>query len=464
MNFNSIQSANSDTIAAIATPNAAGGIGIVRISGADALNVAARIFVPKSNVDILRSPGYCVYYGHFHNENGEKLDEVLCTIFRAPKSYTGEDCAEISCHGGLYITRRVLSEALAAGAKLARVGEFTERAYLNGRIALEQAEAVAVLIAAHNESALKAANTALGGALGEKITALANLIAMSSADVAAWVDYPDEDIPEPDSAGLLTLLQPAQAELAALLNHYENGRFLMEGADVVICGRPNTGKSTLMNLLCGTEHAIVTDIPGTTRDVLDATVRLGEIPLRLADTAGLRDSDSIVEQIGIKRAHERIAGSDLIFAVLDCSKPLAHDDKELLETCAGRKGVIILNKADLPQVIIADELVQYGKPIVRLCAKTGNGLDELRTVVEDLLGTADFDPNAAVLISERQRKCCAQAQANLAEAIAALQNGVTLDAAQILLDDALNALLELRGQTATEAVTAAVFSQFCVGK
>lgn len=436
----------------------------MRISGTDALRVAARVFMSKSGVDVAKSCGYRVYYGHVRAEDGAALDEALCTVFRAPKSYTGEDCAEISCHGGLYITKRVLRAVLAAGAKPARAGEFTERAYLNGRIALEQAEAVAALISAQGESALKAANGVLGGALGAKIAAPADNIAECAAQVAAWVDYPDEDIPEPNSAALLARLLPARADLAALLKNYENGRVLLEGADAVICGRPNTGKSTLMNLLCGTNQAIVTDIPGTTRDVLEAAVRLGEIPLRLADTAGLRVGGDVVEQIGVERARARIAAADLVFAVLDGSAPLTAEDRELLEGCAARHCVIIINKTDLPSAIAQDDLAKYGKQVVRLSAKTGDGLGELRRAVEDILGTAEFDPAAAMLINERQRECCGRAERNLTEAASALQSGMTLDAVQILLDDALNALLELRGQRASEAVTNAVFSRFCVGK
>jgi len=502
----------SDTIAAIATPNAAGGIGIVRISGPDALRIAARIFAPKSGADLTESPGYRVYYGHVRTVEGTVLDEALCTVFRTPKSYTGEDCAEISCHGGLYITGRVLREILAADdinhpvslrlpplqrrgicldfdavpfpspggvprsggvvgeramtgkIRAARPGEFTERAYLNGRMALEQAEAVAALISARGESALKAANAVLEGTLGAKLAALTETIAACSAEVAAWVDYPDEDIPEPDAEALTARLLPVRAGLDALLKNYDSGRALLEGADTVICGRPNTGKSTLMNLLCGSERAIVTDIPGTTRDVLEETVRLGEIPLRLADTAGLRESESAVEKIGVERARERVASAELVFAVLDGSLPIVREDRELLESCASRRAVIIVNKCDLPQAMRPDELEGYGKPVVALSAKTGEGLEDLRRAAELLLGTAEFDPAAATLINERQRACCGSALANTDEAIAALRTGVTLDAVQIILDAALNALLELRGKTASEAVTAAVFEGFCVGK
>jgi tRNA modification GTPase len=452
------------TVAAIATANAPGGIGIVRISGAEALKVAARVFIPKSGAQLSASEGYRLFYGHAAQADGSVIDEALCSVFRAPKSYTGEDCAEISCHGGLYVTRKLLRAVLAAGASPAPAGEFTKRAYLNGRIGLEQAEAVAALINARGEAALKAANGVLGGALGKRLTLIANGIILCSAEVAAWVDYPDEDLGEPSAEKLLEQITPLARELDSLLRSYENGRILTEGVDTVICGRPNTGKSTLMNLLCGQELAIVTHVEGTTRDVLEANVLLGEIPLRLADTAGLREDAGLVEKIGIERARERITGADLLLCVLDSSAALKKQDIELLELCRGRRAVIVLNKADLPGAVSDKELEQYGLPIVRLCAKSGQGLDALQAVVESLLCLAELDTGAATLISERQRSCCELAHKQLCEAMDALRSGVTLDAVQLVLEDSISPLLELRGYSTSSAVTDAVFSHFCVGK
>ncbi|MCL2023881.1 MAG: tRNA uridine-5-carboxymethylaminomethyl(34) synthesis GTPase MnmE [Oscillospiraceae bacterium] len=455
-------------IAAISTPNGAGGIGIVRISGHNALVIAARVFRPKNPVDITKSAGYRVYYGHAVKEDGEILDECLCTVFRAPKSYTGEDCAEISCHGGLYITQQVLRQCINAGARAAQAGEFTLRAYLNGRVGLEQAEAVAAMISAQGESSLKAAQNALDGALGAKVTAMADTLAHMAAQVAAWVDYPDEDIDTPESEDILARLSPIGAQLLALIDGYENGRLMREGADTVICGKPNVGKSTLMNLLCGDERAIVTELAGTTRDILEETVRLGEVILRLADTAGLRESDSVVEQIGVQRARERIKKADLCLLIVDGSQPLEKEDKRLLEDCKDRRAIVIVNKEDLPQQLDINELEGYSLPVVKLCAKTSNaqnsGLERLKSTVLDVLGNANFDPNAPTLISERQLACCQKALDSINGAIFDLKLGITLDAAQISLEDALSDLLEIRGIDARDAVVDAVFSGFCVGK
>ncbi|MDR0883076.1 MAG: tRNA uridine-5-carboxymethylaminomethyl(34) synthesis GTPase MnmE [Oscillospiraceae bacterium] len=453
-------------IAAIATPPAAGGIGIVRVSGAGSIALTARVFVPQSGADLTQSPGYRAHFGHVLDADGAVLDEALCLVFRAPHSYTGEDVAELHCHGGLYLVQRVLRRILAAGADLpvrvAEAGEFTRRAMLGGRISLAQAEAVALLIGAQNDAALKAASGVLAGALGEKLSAVTERVAAAAADVGAWVDYPDEDLPEPNADTLLVALRPAIEALQELLRGYDQGRILFSGADTVICGRPNTGKSTLMNRLCGFDRAIVTDAPGTTRDVLEESVRLGDIPLRLADTAGLRESADTVEQIGVARARARLAAADLVLCVLDGSATLTQEDHALLEDCADKRTVLILNKCDIGAMPL--DLSSWGHPVVSLSAKTGAGLAELQAAVAQRLGTADFVPADAALISERQRAACEEALRILREAEDDLTRGVTLDAVSVLLEDALTALLTLRGQNATDAVTDAIFSRFCVGK
>ena len=454
---------STDTIAAVATPQAAGGIGIVRISGGDAIAVAEKIFVPVRGTRLTASKGDRAYFGRAVDK-GEPLDEAVCLVFRAPHSYTGEDVAEISCHGGLYIIRRVLQAALSAGARPAEAGEFTKRAFLNGKLDLSEAEAVMHMVSAQGEQAAKAALNALDGALSRKIHAVADNVIAASAAIAAWVDYPDEDIEAVHFDNLRSTFSAAREDLRELLARFEMGQAVTEGVDTAIVGRPNVGKSTLMNLLSGTEKSIVTHIPGTTRDVVEQTVRLGDVVLHLADTAGLRDTDNPVEQIGVERARTKLERAVLVLAVFDGSEPLTAEDCALLESCRGRLCVAVLNKADRGEAVPEAEIRQYTPAVVRLCAKDGSGYDELRAAVTKALGTDAFDPSAAMLANERQKDCCVRAVDSLTQAIDAIDAGMTLDAVNVCADECIGALLELTGEKAADAVVREVFSRFCVGK
>ena len=454
---------STDTIAAVATPQAAGGIGIVRISGDDAIAVAEQIFKPVRKTRLTASKGYRAYFGRAVDA-GEELDEAVCLVFRAPHSYTGEDVAEISCHGGLYITRRVLQAALSAGARPAEAGEFTKRAFLNGKLDLSEAEAVMNMVSAQGSQAAKAALNALDGALSRKIHAVADEVIAAAAAIAAWVDYPDEDIEEVQNDNLRATFSAARDELHALLSRFDAGQAVTDGVDTAIVGRPNVGKSTLMNLLAGTEKSIVTHIPGTTRDVVEQTVRLGEVVLHLADTAGLHDAADPVEQIGVERARKKLERAVLVLAVFDGSAPLTAEDTALLESCRGRLCVAVLNKADRGEAVAADEIRQYIPVVVRLSAKDGSGYDELKNAVTAALGTDAFDPSAAMLANERQKDCCVRAAECLTQAVDALDTGLTLDAVNVCADGCIDALLELTGEKAADAVVREVFSRFCVGK
>ena len=454
---------STDTIAAVATPQAAGGIGIVRISGGDAVSIAEKIFEPVRGSRLTASKGYRAYFGRAVDA-GEPLDEAVCLVFRAPHSYTGEDVAEISCHGGLYITRRVLQAALSAGARPAEAGEFTKRAFLNGKLDLSEAEAVMHMVSAQGEQAAKAALNALDGALSRKIHAVADKVIAANAAIAAWVDYPDEDIEAVHTDNLRSTFAAALDELRGLLSRFDAGQAVTEGVDTAIVGRPNVGKSTLMNLLSGTEKSIVTHIPGTTRDVVEQTVRLGEVVLHLADTAGLHDADDPVEQIGVERARKKLERAVLVLAVFDGSAPLTAEDVELLESCRGRLCVAVLNKADKGESVSAETIRQYVPAVVRLCAKDGRGYDDLRSAVTQALGTDAFDPSAAMLANERQKDCCVRAADCLAQAVDAIDTGLTLDAVNVCADGCIDALLELTGEKAADAVVREVFSRFCVGK
>ena len=453
-----------DTIAAISTPLGEGGVGMIRISGRDARVVAQQIFSSRRG-KLLTAPGYTAYYGRVHMPGGkEEIDEAIALVFTAPASYTGEDVVELSVHGGVYVVRQVLRAALAAGARLAHPGEFTRRAYLNGKLDLTQAESVMQLISAQGEDALRAARSGRRGAVSKRVAGLRDRLLAVSAAMAAWADYPDEDIPTLETRNLKQELAAIESDMQRLLSTYDGGRVLREGVETVIAGRPNVGKSTLMNLLAGCQRSIVTPVAGTTRDVVEETVLLGDLRLRLADTAGLRQTDDLVESIGVSRTKERLSAAGLILAVFDASLPLEEEDRELLRLMSGRPAVAAVNKSDLPSRLDLEEIRRAGAPVVQIAAGAGHGLEELREAVEQVVGLKGLDPAAGILASERQRDCAAQAQSCVADALHALELGATLDAVGVCLDDALQALLSLTGERVTTAVTDEVFQRFCVGK
>lgn len=456
--------ANSDrTIAAISTPQAAGGIGIVRISGTDARRVASRVFRPAGGKSIEEAKGYTALFGRVADGEGE-FDEAVALVFSQPKSYTGEDVVELSCHGGLFLVKRLLAAVLRAGAQPAEPGEFTRRAFLNGKLSLTGAEAVMDLIGAQGKQAAAAALAAKDGALGRRIDAVKETILSLSAHLAAWVDYPEDDIPALEPQALERELAAVQGELDRLLAGFEQGRIIREGVETVLAGRPNVGKSTLMNLLSGCERSIVTDIPGTTRDVVEETVRLGDVVLRLADTAGLRETENPVEAAGVARTRERLKRAGLVLAVFDTSAPLSEEDRSLLQELKGSRAVAVLNKTDLPGRIEEEEIRAAVSQVVELSAATGQGYDALTKAVETALGTGEIDPAAGMLATERQKACALRAREGVGQAAEAIRAGMTLDAVSVALDDAAAALLELTGERVTDAVLDEVFARFCVGK
>ena len=454
---------NERTIAAIATPNAPGGIGIIRISGKDAIEIADRIFRAKSGCSLTEKKGYTASFGSVY-DNDEKIDEAVCLVFRAPGSYTGEDVAEISCHGGLYVTKRVLRAALDAGAEPAEAGEFTKRAFLNGKIDLAGSESVMALIGASGKQAASAALNTLEGRLSKKIRECADEIIGVCASLAAWVDYPYDEIEEITEEKMLPVFQKAKHELSETVRRYDCGRAVTEGVDTVIVGKPNVGKSTLMNMLTGFERSIVTDIAGTTRDIVEERIMLGEIILRVADTAGIRETENVVENMGVSLAKRRLERAELVLAVFDSSVPLNADDLDIIEQSRTKKSVAIINKADLPAEADRKIIEEAFDFTVELSAATGAGREALEKAVESILMTDEFDPAAACLTSERQRQCCIRAIGHIDEAINAIECGITLDAVNVCADCAIDALLELTGEKATSAVVDEVFSRFCVGK
>lgn len=451
------------TIAAISTGMAAGGIGIVRISGENAIKIADSIFRSLGGKKIAEISGYSALYGKAV-DGEDVLDTAVALLFRAPKSYTGEDVVEISCHGGLYITKRVLRAALSAGAVPAEPGEFTKRAFLNGKMDLTGAESVMNIISAQGEEAEKIALSVLEGGLFKDIKKISDKLLYDMALLSAWVDYPYEEIEELSNENLGSDIRESLESLEKLINNYDTGRIIIEGVDTAIVGRPNVGKSTLMNLLSGTERSIVTEIAGTTRDIVEDTVTLGGTVLHLSDTAGVRETDDTVESIGVDRAIKRLETAQLVLAVFDASRPLSDDDRRLMSLCKGKNAIGIINKTDLVNNYLTDELKDNFRKLVFISAKTGDGKNRLEEAVTELLGTADFDTGAAALINERQLECCKNALKALKEAEEALACGLTMDAVTVCLDSAVESLLVLTGEKATESVVNEIFAHFCVGK
>lgn len=452
----------TQTIAAIATPAAAGGISVIRISGSDALTIADRVFSAKNGIPLSGRRGYTAAFGDVVH-HGEVLDEAVATVFNEPHSYTGENVVELSCHGGLYLTQEILRVILENGARLAEAGEFTKRAFLNGKMSLSQAEAVMDLIGAQGREAARAAHTQLSGALSRQITAVKDALLRLAGHLSAWVDYPEEEIPEVDEEEILLTAGEASKTLRTLLSQFDTGKLIREGIDTVIVGKPNVGKSTLMNLLSRCERSIVTDVAGTTRDIVEETVRLGQLVLRVADTAGIRETEDVVEQIGVSLAKRRMQEASLVLAVFDGSSEWSPEDEKILPA-ALQPSIAVVNKSDLPTVTNLEKIRRAFSHMVVLSATDPESLAVLEREIRETLNLSEIDPFAPMLSNERQRLCAMRAAGLLEQAQTAVKSGVTFDAVTVLIEEAIDALLELTGERTTDAVVDAVFANFCVGK
>lgn len=452
----------TQTIAAIATPAATGGISVIRISGKEAFSVADRVFTAQNGAPLAGRRGYTAAFGTV-SSHGEVLDEAVATVFNEPHSYTGENVVELSCHGGLYLTREILRIVLENGARLAEPGEFTKRAFLNGKMSLSQAEAVMDLIGAQGREAARAAHTQLSGALFKQITAVKDALLKLAGHLSAWVDYPEEEIPEVDETEIFSTAEQSAKTLRTLLSRFNTGKLIREGIDTVIVGKPNVGKSTLMNLLSRCERSIVTDIAGTTRDIVEETVRLGDLVLRVSDTAGIRETDDIVEQMGVSLAKRRMKEASLVLAVFDGSSEWAVEDETIL-AAAAEPSVAVVNKSDLPIITDIEKIKRAFAHTVVLSATDSASLAVLEEAIRETLNLSTIDPFAPMLSNERQRLCTMRAADALEQAAEAVEAGVTFDAVTVLIEEAIDALLELTGERATDAVVDAVFANFCVGK
>lgn len=460
----SMKNPPNKTISAISTPAGPGGVGLIRISGKDAISIAQKVFTSKSGRQLAEMKGYTAAYGEMHDSQGQ-LDDGIALVFRAPKSYTGEDMVELTCHGGGFVTQSVLRATYEAGAVAAGPGEFTRRAYINDKMDLAQAESVMNIISASGRNALTAAKMAHDGNLSRLCDSMADELQTLAALITAWTEYPDEDIDMFSTESVIEKLTVIRKNLLELVKRYDTGKSVTEGVNTVICGRPNVGKSSVMNMLAGKYLAIVTDIPGTTRDVVSMSVRAGQVLLHLSDTAGMHDTDDKIESIGIDLARQKAETAELILAVFDGSEKLTEEDYKLIDSVCRDKNVIaVVNKMDLPQLIERDFIEKNFRYTVSTNATDDFPPDSLYEMIEKAVGADNFDPYSEMLAGERQRMCCIEAAESLNEAILTLRDGMTFDTVEVCIESALSMLFELTGKSAREEIVASVFKNFCLGK
>lgn len=458
---------NEDTICAISTPIGEGGIGIVRISGKDAILIADKIFFPKRNKKLSALPSHTIHYGEIRDDSKEKIDEALVSIMKAPNTYTKEDVVEINCHGGALPLKKVMELVVKNGARIAEPGEFTKRAFLNGRIDLSQAEAVIDIINSKTDDSLRLAVNQLSGILSKKVNAIREELISIIASVEASIDFVDEDIEFISRDVMGKRIKRAVDEIETLITTADEGRIYKEGIATAIIGRPNVGKSSLLNALLKEERAIVTPVPGTTRDVIEEWVNIKGMPLRILDTAGIRHTEDIVEIEGVKRSREAIKSADLILLLIDGSVKLNEEDKGLMEEVRDKKLIVLLNKSDLPSLVKKDDIEKAlpEKEIVSISALTGEGVDRLRSVIHSLLFKGGITAGERPIITNLRHKTALEKTKKALETLeGSLKNEMSEEFLAVDLRAALNALGEITGETATEDILNRIFEEFCVGK
>ena len=456
----------TDTIAAIATAMSNSGIGIVRISGDEALDVADRIFRPKKGSrKVSDMETHTIHYGYV-TDGDEVIDEVMLRIMKAPRSYTCEDTIEIDCHGGVLVMKKILETVLKYGARPAEPGEFTKRAFLNGRIDLSQAESVIDVINAQNELALKSSVSQLQGAVLEKIKAIRAVVLHEIAFIESALDDPEHVSLEGYPEQLHEIISDAHSKVKKLLDSSDNGKMLKEGINTAIVGKPNAGKSSLLNILVGEERAIVTEIAGTTRDILQEQIQIGGIGLNVIDTAGIRNTEDIVEKIGVNKSREYIEKADLIIYVVDSSTELDENDQEIIEAIQNKKAIVLLNKSDLDAKTDASVLqTQLSKPILSISAKNNTGIHELETLIEEMFFSGKLSFNDEVYITNiRQKNALAEAQNSLKMVLQSIADGMPEDFFTIDMMNAYEALGTIIGESVGEDLVNEIFSKFCMGK
>ncbi|CAM3631172.1 tRNA uridine-5-carboxymethylaminomethyl(34) synthesis GTPase MnmE [Marinicrinis lubricantis] len=456
----------SDTIAAVATAVGEGSIAVIRVSGPDSIDVVDRVF--KTKRSLKDADTHTIHYGHIWDpDTNESIDEVLVSVMRAPRSFTMEDVVEISCHGGIVSMKKVLDVVLQHGARLAEPGEFTKRAFLNGRIDLTQAEAVMDLIRSKSDRAFGIARKQSEGSLSKQIQALRHVLVETMAHIEVNIDYPEHDVEELTNAFIRDKCTEAQAEIERLLKTAGQGKMLREGITTAIVGRPNVGKSSLLNALTQENRAIVTDIPGTTRDVIEEFITINGIPLKLLDTAGIRETSDVVEKIGVERSKSALSEADLILFVLNHNEPLSSEELELMEQIRHRPVIVIVNKSDLPRRLGLEQIQNtLGEhQMVLMSMKEQKGMEQLEMAISDLFFSGQLESNDLTYVTNsRHIALLKQAYQSLSDAIHGVDMMVPIDMIQIDVRNAWEQLGEITGDTAAESLLDQIFTQFCLGK
>ena len=457
-----------DTIAAISTPPGTGGIGIIRLSGKDVFSIVNPIFKGKKNQDLSTVRSHSIHYGHIiDKETSKAIDEVLVMVMKAPNTYTKEDIIEINCHGGIVSVRKVLEQVLRMGARLAEPGEFTKRAFLNGRIDLSQAEAVIDIIEAKTDMSLSTAMDQLEGSLSHRIGELREELIEMMAHIEAAIDYPEYDIEELGYDRVRKRIEDIRAKIHRLLDTADSGKILREGVKTAIVGKPNVGKSSLLNALLREQRAIVTNIPGTTRDVLEEYINISGIPFKLIDTAGIRETEDVVEQIGVSRSKDIIESADLIIMILDLSTSLTEEDKYIMDLIEDKKKLVLLNKTDLPAKLDKEEIYNRfsQSEILEISAKNKKDVEKLEETLKEMFMSGKINMEDSVMITNlRHKDALIKADDSLKDALSTIDMGMPEDCLSIDLTNAYKYLGEITGESVQDDLIKKIFSQFCLGK
>lgn len=455
----------TDTIAAIATPLGESGIGVIRISGSKAYDVGDAIFKSKSSLPLAQRRDRSIQYGLIVDDDGKAVDEVILLIMKGPRSYTAEDVLEIQCHGGRQSLSEILGLVLRHGARLANPGEFTQRAFVNGRIDLAQAEAVMDVIQAKSAQGLTSAVSQLEGRLSRVVGDMRLHLTDFITRLEVTVDYPEEDLEDIEVPDIAGAIREMEQRLDDMLAESKSGRMMRDGVMAAIAGTPNAGKSSLLNRFLETERAIVTDVPGTTRDVIEEWISIQGVPICLVDTAGIRSTDDTVEQIGVRRAKEYMERADIILVVVDQSRPLQEEDRQILETARGRQALIVLNKEDLQPAFETEELQSYGLPLLSISASTGAGMGELKDAMLSLaLKQGLTAAQSALLANTRHIELVRQSREALQRALDTIEAGMPVDCAIVDIREAWELLGSITGDTVHDDIIEEIFSRFCLGK